>query len=69
MANGQANVNVTKVRLGLALVVVVVVAALATMLAIDSPAGKAVMFAIVLTVLVRAYMLFRSLKQEGATPA
>jgi hypothetical protein len=67
MANGQ--VNVTKVRIGLALVGIVIVAALATMFAIDSAPGKAVMFAIVLTVMVRAFLLFRSLKREGVTPA
>jgi len=67
MANGQ--VDVTKVRIGLAIVGVVIVAALATMLAIDSTPGKAVMFAIILTVMVRAYLLFRSLKQEGPAPA
>jgi hypothetical protein len=31
---------------------------------IESPAGKALMFAIAATVLVRAFLLFRSLRRE-----
>ncbi|HLM63814.1 MAG TPA: hypothetical protein VK306_05920 [Acidimicrobiales bacterium] len=62
-------VNVTKVRIGLAIIGVVIAAALVTMFAVDAPAGKAVMFAIALTALVRAFMLYRSLKAERAEQA
>jgi hypothetical protein len=31
---------------------------------VEAPVGKAVMFAIALTALVRAYLLYRSLRQE-----
>jgi Flp pilus assembly protein TadB len=56
--------SVTKVRVGLALITVVVVVALVMIAVIDSPAGKAVMFAIAVTAVVRAYLLFRSLRRE-----
>lgn len=69
MANVDGRVNPRKVRIGLAIVGIVIVGALATMFAIDSAAGKAVMFAIVLTVMVRAFLLFRSLKAEQAGTA
>ena len=69
MANVDGRVNPTKVRIGLAIVGIVIVGALATMFAIDSAAEKAVMFAIVLTVMVRAFLLFRSLKAEQAGTA
>jgi len=48
----------------LALITVVVVVALVMIAVIDSPAGKAVMFAIAVTAVVRAYLLYRSLRQE-----
>ncbi|HET6948961.1 MAG TPA: hypothetical protein VFI47_01195 [Acidimicrobiales bacterium] len=56
--------NVAKVRIGLGLICVVVVAAIAMMIVIESPAGKAVMFAIAVTALVRFYLLYRSLRRE-----
>jgi Flp pilus assembly protein TadB len=56
--------SVTKVRVGLALITLVVVVALVMIAVIDSPAGKAVMFAIAVTAVVRAYLLFRSLRRE-----
>jgi uncharacterized membrane protein len=56
--------SITKVRVGLALITVVVVVALVMVAVIDSPAGKAVMFAIAVTAVVRAYLLYRSLRQE-----
>jgi hypothetical protein len=61
--------NVTKVRIGLGLITVVVVVALAVMAVIDSPVAKAVMFAIALTALVRAFLLFRSLRRDQAATA
>lgn len=58
--------SVAKVRAGLAVLGLVVVVALGMMATIGSPAGKAVMFAIAATVLVRAYLLYRSLRREQA---
>jgi uncharacterized membrane protein len=58
-------VNPRKVRLGLAIIGLVLVVALVMMAVVESPAGKAVMFAIALTALVRAYLLARSLRSEG----
>jgi hypothetical protein len=56
--------SVTKVRIGLALIGVVILVALVMMVVVEAPAGKAVMFAIALTALVRAYLLYRSLRRE-----
>jgi hypothetical protein len=56
--------SVTKVRIGLALIGVVILVALVMAVVVESPVGKAVMFAIALTALVRAYLLYRSLRQE-----
>jgi len=56
--------NPTKVRIGLAVLAVVLIVALGMIAVIDSPAGKALMFAIAATVLVRAFLLFRSLRRE-----
>jgi hypothetical protein len=64
-----AQISKTKVRAGLALIGVVLVAALATMVAVDSPAGKALMFAIMATVLVRGVMLVRSLRRDAEAEA
>lgn len=58
--------DATKVRVGLALVCVVVVVAVVLASVIDSTAGKAIMFAIAFTAVVRAYLLMRSLKRERA---
>ncbi len=57
-------INPTKVRIGLAVLAVVLIVALGMIAVIDSPAGKALMFAIAATVLVRAFLLFRSLRRE-----
>lgn len=53
-----------KIRIGLALIAVVVVVAVIMVFAVEAPAGKAVMFAIALTALVRAYLLTKSLRAE-----
>jgi hypothetical protein len=56
--------SVTKVRIGLALIGVVILVALVMAVVVEAPVGKAVMFAIALTALVRAYLLYRSLRRE-----
>ena len=53
-----------KIRLGLALIFVVIAVSGVMLFVIESPAGKAVMFAIALTAFVRAYLLTRSLRAE-----
>jgi len=66
MDDGAApQINRNKVRLGLAIVGLVLVVALVMVAVVESPAGKAVMFAIALTALVRAFLLARSLRSEG----
>ena len=57
-------INPTKVRIGLAVLAVVLIVAIGMIAVIESPAGKALMFAIAATVLVRAFLLFRSLRRE-----
>lgn len=56
--------NVTRIRVGLAIIAVVVIVALALVAVIDSPVGRAVMFAVALTGFVRAFLLYRSLRRE-----
>ena len=56
--------SVARVRIGLAIIGIVIAVALLLTATIDSTAGKAVMGAIALTALVRAYLLFRSLRGE-----
>jgi hypothetical protein len=56
--------SVAKVRTGLAIIGGVIVVALVMLAVLDSVAGRAVMFAIVVTALVRAWMLYRSLRRE-----
>jgi hypothetical protein len=56
--------SVAKVRIGLALIGVVILVALVMVAVVEAPAGKALMFAIALTAMVRAYMLYRSLRRE-----
>lgn len=53
-----------KIRIGLAVISGVVVAALVMFFVVSAPAGKAVMFAIAATALVRAYLLTRSLRAD-----
>jgi hypothetical protein len=60
----EDEVNVTKVRVGLAIIGVVVVVALGLAVVIDAPFGRAIMFAVALTAMVRAYMIYRSLRRE-----
>jgi hypothetical protein len=57
-------VNPQKVRLGLALISVTVLAAVVLFFAIEAPAGKAVMLAIAVIGVVRAYLLYRSIRRE-----
>jgi hypothetical protein len=56
--------DIAKVRIGLAIVTVVVIIAVVLVFAIDSAAGKAIMFAVAVTAVVRAYMLTRSLRRD-----
>jgi hypothetical protein len=53
-----------KVRLGLAIISAVVVLALVLLLVIEAPAGKALMFAVAATAIVRAFLLVRWLRSE-----
>ncbi len=54
--------NRTKIRLGLALLSVVMIAAVAMLVVVQAAAGKAVMFAIVLTTFLRLSLLVRDLR-------
>jgi hypothetical protein len=56
--------SVAKVRLGLALIGVVILVALVMAVVVEAPVGKALMFAIAVTAVVRAYLLYRSLRRE-----
>jgi hypothetical protein len=58
--------SVVKVRIGLALIGVVILVALVMVAVVEAPAGKALMFAIALTAMVRAYLLYRDLRREQA---
>ena len=60
----EDEVNPTKVRIGLAIIGVVVLVALGLVAVIDSPLGKAIMFAVAVTAFVRAYVLYRALRRE-----
>lgn len=53
-----------KVRAGLALVVLVMVVSVVLLLISDDPLGKAVMVAVALIAVVRAFLLTRSLRKE-----
>ena len=57
-------ISPTRVRIGLAVLVIVLAVALVMVAVVDAPAGKALMFAIAATVLVRAFLLYRSLRRE-----
>jgi hypothetical protein len=52
-----------KVRIGLAIISTVVLIAIALFLVVDDPVGRAVMFAIALLGIVRAFLLSRSLRR------
>lgn len=71
MQDSPGDVDLTKVRIGLAIIGLVMLAALAGVVLVDAPAGKAVMFAIALTAFVRAFLLARSLRngQLGSSRA
>lgn len=56
--------NPRKVRAGLALVVLVMVVSVVLLLNIDDPLGKAVMVAVALIAVVRAFLLTRFLRKE-----
>jgi hypothetical protein len=64
-------IDIAKVRIGLAIIGLVMLAALAGIVLVEAPAGKAVMFAIALTAFVRAFLLARSLRkdQQGSSRA
>lgn len=64
-AADSPQVDRRRVRLGLAIIGLVLVVALVMVAVVESPAGKAVMFAIALTALVRAFLLARSLRAGG----
>lgn len=58
-------VNRRKVRVGLAIIGLVLVVSLVLVAVVTDPVGRALMFAIALTALVRAYLLARSLRTDG----
>lgn len=53
-----------KVRMGLAVISLVLLVAVVLMLMIDDRLGHAVMFAVALTAIIRAYLLTRSLRSD-----
>lgn len=53
-----------KIRIGLAIITVVLVVSMVMVVLVAAPAGKAVMFAIALTALVRLYLMTRSLRAD-----
>jgi len=64
MDEARPELNPRKIRAGLAMVTIVVVAAIILIFLIEAPLGKAVMFAVALSGIVRAYLLSRSLRTE-----
>jgi hypothetical protein len=54
-----------KVRIGLAMIAAVVVIALALIVVVDSTVARAVMAGIAVLGVVRAYLLYRSIRREG----
>lgn len=62
----QQEIDPRKVRIGLAMVVAVVVIALALLTVVDSNLVRAVMAGIALLGIVRAYLLYRSIRRERA---
>lgn len=52
-----------KVRIGLALISLVVLVAVGLLFVIDDGIGRAIMFAVALSGIIRAYLLTRSLRQ------
>jgi hypothetical protein len=59
----EEQMNPQKVRIGLAILALVMVAAVVTAVLIDSTIGRAIMVAIVFTVLVRAFLIVRWLRK------
>ena len=62
MADDARVTDPRKVRQGLAIITVVVVVAMVLTFVIEAPIGKAVMLAVALTGIVRAYLLSRALR-------
>ena len=56
-------VDPRKVRIGLAMISVVVLVAVVLFVVIDDPVGRAVMFAVAVLGIVRAFLLTRSLRR------
>jgi hypothetical protein len=56
--------DIRKVRIGLAMVTVVVVIAIVALVVVESALGKAIMFAVAATAIVRAFLLVRWLKRS-----
>ena len=54
-----------KVRMGLAIISVVVVLAVVLLFVVEGPVGKALMFAVAATAIVRVALLVRWLRSEG----
>lgn len=65
-AMSQQEMDPRKVRVGLAIIVAVVVVALVLMAVVDSNVARAVMAGIALLGIVRAYLLYRSIRRDGA---
>lgn len=64
MDAGAPPPNPAKVRQGLAIITLTVVVAVVLLFVISAPIGKAVMFAIAGTGIVRAFLLARSLRAQ-----
>jgi Na+/proline symporter len=63
MSDGMGELDPRKVRIGLAMVVAVVVIALVLAAVVDSDLGRAIMLGIAVLGIVRAFLLYRSLRQ------
>ena len=58
--------NPRNLKIGLAILAVVLTAALVGAIVVESTTGKAIMVAIAVMVLVRAYLISRRLRHDGA---
>ena len=63
----QPEMDPRKVRIGLAMIVVTVVVAVAIITLVDSNVVRAIMAGIALLGIVRAFLLYRSVRRERAT--
>jgi hypothetical protein len=61
---GAPSPDPRKVRVGLAIITVVVAIAIVLFVILDDPVGRAVMFAIAVLGLVRAFLLSRSVRRS-----